>query len=57
MTRQHEFKHFAGRRIKQRNPCLMIVCGTILVRGTGGSLEPFRNIEDPLRLRSAITAV
>jgi uncharacterized membrane protein YdbT with pleckstrin-like domain len=31
--------------------------GTILVRGTGGSLEPFRNIEDPLRLRSAITAV
>ena len=31
--------------------------GTILVRGTGGSLEPFRDIEDPLRLRSAITAV
>jgi uncharacterized membrane protein YdbT with pleckstrin-like domain len=31
--------------------------GTILVRGTGGSLEPFRGIEDPLRLRSAITAV
>ncbi len=31
--------------------------GTILMRGTGGSLEPFRNIEDPLRLRSAITAV
>jgi uncharacterized membrane protein YdbT with pleckstrin-like domain len=31
--------------------------GTILVRGTGGSLEPCRNIEDPLRLRSAITAV
>jgi uncharacterized membrane protein YdbT with pleckstrin-like domain len=30
--------------------------GTILVRGTGGSLEPFRNIEDPLRLRSTITA-
>lgn len=30
--------------------------GTILVRGTGGSLEPFRNIENPLRLRSAITA-
>src|SRR5579862_2910271 len=28
--------------------------GTILVRGTGGSLEPFRNVEDPLRLRSAI---
>jgi uncharacterized membrane protein YdbT with pleckstrin-like domain len=31
--------------------------GTILVRGTGGSLEPFRNVEDPLRLRSAITAI
>ena len=30
--------------------------GTILVRGTGGSLEPFRDIEDPLRLRSTITA-
>jgi uncharacterized membrane protein YdbT with pleckstrin-like domain len=30
--------------------------GTILVRGTGGSLEPFPNIEDPLRLRSTITA-
>jgi uncharacterized membrane protein YdbT with pleckstrin-like domain len=30
--------------------------GTIFVRGTGGSLEPFRNVEDPLRLRSAIIA-
>ncbi len=30
--------------------------GTILVRGMGGSLEPFPSIEDPLRLRSAITA-
>ena len=30
--------------------------GTILVRGTGGSLEPFPNIEDPLRFRNAITA-
>lgn len=30
--------------------------GTILVRGTGGSLEPFRNIENPLQLRSSITA-
>ena len=30
--------------------------GTILVRGTGGSLEPFRTVEDPLRLRSAIIA-
>lgn len=30
--------------------------GTVLVRGTGGSLEPFRNVEDPLRFRSAVTA-
>ena len=30
--------------------------GTILVRGTGGSLEPFRNVENPLQLRSAIIA-
>ena len=30
--------------------------GTILVRGTGGSLEPFPMIEDPLPFRSAITA-
>jgi len=30
--------------------------GTILVRGTGGTLEPFRDVEDPLRLRSAIIA-
>jgi uncharacterized membrane protein YdbT with pleckstrin-like domain len=30
--------------------------GTVLVRGTGGGLEPFRNVEDPLRFRSAITA-
>lgn len=29
--------------------------GTILVRGTGGSLEPFPMIEDPLPFRSAIT--
>jgi uncharacterized membrane protein YdbT with pleckstrin-like domain len=29
--------------------------GTILVRGTGGSLEPFRMIADPLPFRSAIT--
>ena len=30
--------------------------GTILVRGTGGTLEPFRNVEHPLQLRSAIIA-
>lgn len=29
--------------------------GTIVVRGTGGSLEPIRNIEDPLTFRSHIT--
>jgi uncharacterized membrane protein YdbT with pleckstrin-like domain len=29
--------------------------GTILVRGTGGSLEPLANIADPLALRSHIT--
>jgi len=29
--------------------------GTIVVRGTGGSLEPIRNIADPLRFRSHIT--
>jgi uncharacterized membrane protein YdbT with pleckstrin-like domain len=30
--------------------------GTIIVRGIGGSLEPFRNIGDPLTFRSYITA-
>ena len=30
--------------------------GTIVVRGTGGSLEPMRNIEDPLTFRTHITA-
>jgi uncharacterized membrane protein YdbT with pleckstrin-like domain len=30
--------------------------GTIIVRGTGGSLEPIRNITDPLTFRSHITA-
>jgi uncharacterized membrane protein YdbT with pleckstrin-like domain len=29
--------------------------GTIIVRGTGGSLEPIRNIADPLAFRSHIT--
>lgn len=31
--------------------------GTILVRGTGGSMEPLPNIQDPLTLRSHITVV
>ena len=30
--------------------------GTVVVRGTGGSLEPIRNIGDPLTFRSHITA-
>ncbi|HVH82091.1 MAG TPA: PH domain-containing protein [Stellaceae bacterium] len=30
--------------------------GTIIVRGTGGSLEPIRMISDPLTFRSQITA-
>ena len=30
--------------------------GTVVVRGTGGSLEPIRMISDPLTFRSHITA-
>ncbi len=30
--------------------------GTIVVRGTGGSLEPMRTISDPLNFRSQVTA-
>jgi uncharacterized membrane protein YdbT with pleckstrin-like domain len=30
--------------------------GTVIVRGTGGSLEPIRNVADPLTFRSQITA-
>jgi uncharacterized membrane protein YdbT with pleckstrin-like domain len=30
--------------------------GTVVVRGTGGSLEPIRNIGDPLTFRTYITA-
>ncbi|HZU91564.1 MAG TPA: PH domain-containing protein [Stellaceae bacterium] len=30
--------------------------GTIIVRGTGGSLEPMRNIRNPIDFRSHITA-
>jgi uncharacterized membrane protein YdbT with pleckstrin-like domain len=30
--------------------------GTVIVRGTGGSLEPIRKIDDPLTFRSHITA-
>ncbi len=42
--------------VLQSLPGRMLNYGTVLVRGTGGSLEPFRNVEDPLRFRSAITA-
>jgi uncharacterized membrane protein YdbT with pleckstrin-like domain len=34
----------------------LIGFGTIIVRGTGGSLEPIRMISDPLTFRSHITA-
>lgn len=34
----------------------MLGYGTIIVRGTGGSLEPMRRIADPLTFRSHITA-
>jgi uncharacterized membrane protein YdbT with pleckstrin-like domain len=30
--------------------------GTVIVRGTGGGLEPIRNIADPLAFRTRITA-
>jgi uncharacterized membrane protein YdbT with pleckstrin-like domain len=30
--------------------------GTVIVRGTGGSLEPLRNIKDPIGFRNHITA-
>ena len=30
--------------------------GTVVVRGTGGSLEPIRNVSDPLVFRNNITA-
>ena len=33
----------------------MLNYGTVVVRGTGGSLEPLANIEAPLALRSRIT--
>src|SRR4051812_2512281 len=34
----------------------MLNYGTVIVRGTGGSLEPIRNIADPLSFRNHITA-
>jgi uncharacterized membrane protein YdbT with pleckstrin-like domain len=34
----------------------MLNYGTLIVRGTGGSLEPIRQIDDPLTFRNHITA-
>jgi uncharacterized membrane protein YdbT with pleckstrin-like domain len=34
----------------------MIGYGTIIIRGTGGNLEPMRRIDDPLTFRNYITA-
>jgi uncharacterized membrane protein YdbT with pleckstrin-like domain len=34
----------------------MIGYGTIIIRGTGGSLEPMRRIDNPLTFRNYITA-
>ncbi len=42
--------------VDQRILGRIIGYGTIIVRGTGGSLEPMRNIEDPLTFRTYITA-
>lgn len=42
--------------VDQRILGRIIGYGTIIVRGTGGSLEPMRNIADPLTFRTYITA-
>ncbi len=42
--------------VDQSIPGRLLGYGTIVVRGTGGSLEPIRNIADPLDFRSHITA-
>jgi uncharacterized membrane protein YdbT with pleckstrin-like domain len=42
--------------IDQTLPGRIFGYGTIIVRGTGGSLEPIRDIGDPLTFRSFITA-
>ena len=34
----------------------MLNYGTVIVRGTGGSFEPIRQIDDPLTFRNHITA-
>ncbi len=42
--------------VEQSVPGRIFGYGTVLVRGIGSSWEPFRNIADPLRFRSFITA-
>ena len=42
--------------VDQTVPGRILGYGTIVVRGTGGSLEPIRNISHPLIFRSHITA-
>jgi uncharacterized membrane protein YdbT with pleckstrin-like domain len=42
--------------VDQSIPGRIFGFGTIIVRGTGGSLEPIRMISDPLTFRSHITA-
>ena len=42
--------------VNQSVPGRMIGYGTIIVRGTGGSLEPMRQIDSPLTFRNYITA-
>ncbi len=41
--------------VDQSIPGRLLNYGTVVVRGTGGSLEPIRYIADPLRFRSYIT--
>jgi uncharacterized membrane protein YdbT with pleckstrin-like domain len=42
--------------VNQSIPGRLLGYGTVIVRGTGGSLEPIRNVADPLTFRSHITA-
>ena len=42
--------------VNQSIPGRFLGYGTVIVRGTGGSLEPIRNVADPLTFRSFITA-
>jgi uncharacterized membrane protein YdbT with pleckstrin-like domain len=41
--------------VNQSIPGRFLGYGTVIVRGTGGSLEPIRNVADPLHFRSHIT--